>query len=235
MNDVQVDWSTAAGAWRSLARRFGPLAIAWIGCMLPGAVFAQDASGNQCGNPFSNHFGPFDYRKADAATKALVEKFHFTPGIESMTRPQNTTYAEMAGDVSYTLHVFPNHPRALLTMTRLGERYKSPQPPGAKFSVDCYYDRAVRFTPDDTVVRAFYALHLVKQGQKESALQQLGLAAEHAKDNPTSHFNIGLVYFDLKEYDRALAQAHKAQELGSTRPELMDRLKSVNKWVEPGN
>jgi hypothetical protein len=61
------------------------------------------------------------------------------------------------------------------------------------------------------------------------------LAVEYAKDNPFSHFNIGLVYFDLKEYDRALAQAHKAQELGYTRTDLMDRLRSVNKWVDRSN
>ena len=105
----------------------------WAVLCWPAAVSAQDGP---CGNPFRNHFGPYDYRSASADTKALVEKVHFTPGVEAMTRPSTTTYARMAGDVAYTLHVVPNHPRALLTMMRLGERFKTDQADGAAFAVE---------------------------------------------------------------------------------------------------
>ncbi|EGJ09792.1 hypothetical protein RBXJA2T_05663 [Rubrivivax benzoatilyticus JA2 = ATCC BAA-35] len=197
-------------------------------------AWAQVDAGWECGNPFKNHFGPFDYRKADAGTKQLVEGAHFTPGVESLTKPKTTTYATMAGDVGYTLHVFPNHHRALMTMTRLGERHNSPQPPAAKFTIDCYYKRAVVYAPDDTVVRALYARYLFKQERRDEALQQLAAGAQQAGDNPLSHFNLGLVYFDIGDYDRAAEQALKARELGMPRTELIDRLKGVNKWVEPG-
>jgi tetratricopeptide (TPR) repeat protein len=213
--------------------RLGSLAITWIVLLYPSAASAQGGSAQQCGNPFANHFGPFDFRKADDATKALVEKFHFTPGIEALTRPQNTTYNEMAGDVSYTLHVFPNHPRALLTMTRLGERHKSPQPPGASFTVDCYYQRAVMFRPDDTVVRGLYATYLARNGRKPEALQQLAVARRLAADNPISNYSIGAVYFELGEFDLAVQQAHKAAALGFPSKGLENALKNAKQWREP--
>jgi hypothetical protein len=54
-----------------------------------------------------------------------------------------------------------------------------------------------------------------------------------AKDNPFTHFNIGLVYFDLKMYDRALAQAHRAIELQLPRTELRDMLTKAGHWKDP--
>ena len=201
--------------------------------MHPIAGFAQGASSAPCGNPFVNHFGPFDYRTASPADKKLVEDYHFTPGVEAMVRPANTTYREMAGDVGYTLHVFPNHPRALLTMMRLGDRYKSPQPPGAKFTVDCYFERAAQFRPDDTVVRGLYATYLARTGRKPEALQHLAVARRAAGDNPMSNYSIGAVYFELGEFDLAVEQAHKAAALGFPGKGLEDALKKGKHWREP--
>lgn len=198
-----------------------------------GPAAAQQALSSACGDPFRNHFGPFDYRTAPKETKALVENHHFTPGIESMTRPVNTMMHEMAQDVSYTLNVFPNHPRALLTMTRLSKKYKSDPPPGTATTIECWYDRAIRFRPDDTVARVLYAQYLAKKSRLAEAIKQLDSATTFATDNPFSHFNIGLAYFEVQQYDRALEQAHLAMKLGFPRQDLADRLKRVNKWVEP--
>ncbi|HRH86931.1 MAG TPA: ABC transporter permease [Rubrivivax sp.] len=200
----------------------------WGGLCWPAIATAQDT---QCGNPFRNHFGPYDYRSASADTKALVENVHFTPGVEAMTKPSTTTYARMAGDVAYTLHVFPNHHRALLTMQRLGEKFKTAQPDGAAFPVECYFERAVLFRPDDTVARALYAQYLLKHGRKEHALKQLAYAVEQAKDRPLSHYNLGLVYLEMGEYELALTQAHAAKSLGlDNRPQLEEALRKAGKW-----
>ena len=210
-----------------------PLAAAWL---WPSHAAAQAVGQSLCGDPFRNHFGPFDYRTAPALEKEMVEKVHFTPGVETMSTPSTTTYAAIAGDVGYTLHVFPNHHRALITMMRLGERHKSDKPPGATFTVECYFDRAIRFRPDDTVARALYAQYLVKQKRKPQAIQQLQIAAEQAKDNPISHYNIGLVYLEMDEFELALAQAHKAKSLGlENRPKLEEALRKAGKWRDPTN
>ncbi len=200
---------------------------------VPAPALAQGADGSPCGNPFVNHFGPWDYRTATKHDKGLVEGAHFTPGVESLTRPSKTMYSTMAQDVAYTLHVFPNHPRALNAMMRLGERHKMDSPPGAAYTVECYFERAVKYRPDDTVVRALFAVFLGKKKKNAEAARQLEIATEFAKDNPVTHFNIGLVYFDIGNYEQALAAAHRARAGGYTRPELEERLKSVGKWVEP--
>lgn len=201
---------------------------------LQGQSIAQSTTDSACGDPFRNHFGPFDYRVASQHDKQLVEVAHFSPGIETLTRPKNTTLYNIAGDISYTLAVFPNHHRALISMVKLGERHKSDQPPSSTYTIDCYFRRATTFAPDDTVVRALYALYLAKKGQQEAAVQQLKVAEGYAKDNPLSHYNLGLVYFELGRYDSALIQAHKANALGLDRTELADKLKAANKWTEPG-
>lgn len=222
---TQPSARAATAAWTRLA-----LLAALL--LPPAAAQAQAGAISSCGNPFRNHYGPFDYRKAGQEKKRMVEGAHFTPGVESMTKPSKTTFREMAGDVAYTLHVFPNHHRALITMTRLGERYKTAQAPGAPYTVDCYYQRAVTFTPDDTVVRALYAQFLAKNNQRDMALQQLAVGVHHAGDSPISHFNLGLVYFDLGEYGPAQAQAKRARALGMPRMELIDRLKTAGRWTE---
>ncbi len=206
-------------------------AAAWL---LACAGWAQAQTGAAaCGNPFVNHFGPWDIRSAAPSDRKMVEDFHFTPGIESMTRPRNTTMVDMAQDVAYTLNVFPNHHRALITMERLSERWKRDPAPGTDRPVECWFDRAVRFRPDDTVVRALYAQFLHKRKRTPDAVQQLVAATEHAKDNPLSHYNIGLVFLEIGEFDRALAQAHKALALGFPRQELADKLKAAGRWKEP--
>jgi len=186
-----------------------------------------------CGNPFVNHFGPWDFRLTTPQQRAIVERVHFTPGIESMTRPGNTMFHEMAGDVAYTLDVYPNHHRALLTMVRLSQRWKKDPPPGTKRSVECWFDRAVRFRPDDTVARAFYAQFLHQSKRSSEAAAQLDIAAASAGDNPLSHSNLGLLYVEIGQLDKALQQAHRAQALGFAHPQLKLALEQAGKWVEP--
>lgn len=185
-----------------------------------------------CGGDLHNHYGPFDYRHTRGPTLSLVEDSHFTPGVESLTEPVSTSLKTIAGDIGYTLRAFPNHHRALLAMMRLGEQRKTDFPPSAGYTVECYFMRAVRFTPDDTVVRGLYAQYLIKRNRNDDAMRQMEAAAHYAGDNPLSHYNIGLIYFDLGRYDRALEEAHKAQALGFERSDLAQKLKRIGKWQE---
>ncbi len=191
---------------------------------------AQTSGAQRCGDPFKSHFGPWDYRTARKEDLNIVEIAHFTPRIEQLQKGERV----LGDDISYTLTVFPNHHRALIAMTRLAEREKTDKPEKSFHTLDCWYDRAMRFRPDDTVVRVLYAQYLGKAKRMDEAMNQLDLATHHAKDNPLSHFNIGLVYFDLGNHERALQQAHKAKALGLPRTELADLLKREGKWREPG-
>lgn len=183
---------------------------------------------NTCG-PITNHYGPFDYRTQKASLK-IVEEYHFTPEVEALIRGKS---GYLDSDIAYTLHTSPNHHRALIALTRLAERLKTTQPAHLVRPVECYFERAIRFRADDTVVRILYAQFLTKGGRKDEALYQLDTAVTYAKDKAFSHYNIGLAYFDMGQFDKALAQAHTATALGFDRTALADQLKGVNKWQEP--
>lgn len=204
-------------------------ALTLLGATGAGAQTGPEA----CGNPFVNHYGPRDYRTTTPQGRAIVENVHFTPGIESMTRPGTTMFRDMAGDVAYTLGVYPNHHRALLTMARLSQRWKRDPPPGTDRTVECWFDRAVRYTPDDTVARALYAQFLHQSQRNSEAVAQLNIAVGQAGDNPLSHYNLGLLYLEAGQPGKALQQAHRARALGMTRPELQLALEKAGRWAEP--
>lgn len=192
-------------------------------------AFAQ--AGNSACGPLGNTFGPFDYRTERGEKLGLVEGAHFLPYIEALVRGK--TNLTPGPDIDYTLRAFPNNHRALLAMMRLGEKENTPKPQGSRYTVECWFERAVQFRPDDTTVRMIYATYLSKNKRVPDAIAHLEYATTIAKDNSFTHYNIGLIYFDMKIYDKALTQAHTALALGFVRTELRDQLEKVGKWQEP--
>jgi tetratricopeptide (TPR) repeat protein len=210
-------------------RRFFVCALVLYGLALTSQQLHAQVNPNNCG-PITNHYGPFDYR-TQRDNLEVVERGHFTPSIAALIQTRGNT--NLSQDIAYTLHTSPNHHRALMALMRLGERMKTPQPRGLVRPIECYFDRAIRFAPDDTVVRVLYSQFLSKQSRPVEAVRQLDLAVDFAMDNGFSHFNIGLAFFDMDEFEKALKQAHKAARLGFDRPELADQLRSKNKWQDP--
>lgn len=197
-----------------------------------GMVLAQNQPAPLGCGPLSTpgQYGPFDYR-TDRDKLPIVLGAHFTPEVESLIRGH--TSSAPGGDIDYTLRAIPNNHRALIAMMRLGEKEKTPKPNGSRYTVECWFERAIQFRPDDSIVRMIYSTYLNKQGQTKTALDQLQVATTHAKDSGITHYNIGLHYFDLKAYDRALVQAHQAMALDFPGTQLRDQLQSIGKWVEP--
>jgi tetratricopeptide (TPR) repeat protein len=212
---------------RSLPRRLVRTAAA-LGLATAATLAAAQANG--CG-PLTNAFGPFDYRKVRGEQLQLVEGAHFTPPVESLIHGATATHPGQ--DIDYTLRAFPNHHRALLAVSRLAERDKTTRPQGMNYSVDCYFERALRFKPDDLVARMLFVGYLTRGNRIDEAKQQLAYVAANAGDNPFTYYNVGLLYLDMKDYDDALSNAHKAYAMGFNRPELRDRLQAVGKWTEP--
>jgi tetratricopeptide (TPR) repeat protein len=158
-----------------------------------------------------------------------VERFHFTPKVERLIQGES---GYLGGDIGYTLEHFANHPRALSAMARLALREKTARPKGANFSVDCYFDRAIRFKPDDARVRAVFGGYLLAIKQESSALEQLEQAARLEPNNASNHYNLGLLYVRQKQYDKAREAAQQAYSLGFPLPGLRTKLQAAGHWKE---
>jgi tetratricopeptide (TPR) repeat protein len=195
-----------------------------------------------CGS-LSNSFGPFDYRpdkykaapgdsESHSAKLGLVHIAHFRPEMEALVRGGQGEKSEVGPEFDYTLRAFPNHHRALVALIRLAEKQNSLQPRGMRYSVECWFERALRFTPDDTIARMIFVSYLIKKNRLVEAKAHLGIAERTAEDNPLTQYNIGMMHFELKNYDKALAQAHKAYAAGVVMPDLRSRLEGVGQWKE---
>lgn len=202
-----------------------------IFCLSCFAASSRALELDACGD-LSNAYGPYDYRTATEAQKHLVEKTHFPTHVEHLQRRATGSFG---GDIDYTLRAFPNNPRALLAMMKLGAKERALRPQGARWPVECYFDRAVRFAPDDPAVRTVYGLYLISTGQRQAAERELETAREALKKlggDRNLSYNLGLAYFNLGNYDAALEQAKTAYALGFPLPGLREKLKRVGKWQE---
>ena len=182
-----------------------------------------------CGDPFAKSMnGPYDYRTAPTENKRVVEVRHFNADVRTLRKGSTTT--ELAADIAYTLRVFPNHPQALMAMGDYAIKVKQNPPPGGQYTVDCWYDRALRFAPDDAIVMTVYGLYLIKVNRQSEAIKQLEAARARAENDPNVHYNLGLAYIDLMRFDDALKSAHAAYRLGFPLPGLKNRLERAGKW-----
>lgn len=193
------------------------------------AALPARAAGD-CPPPVVNNVTGGDYTNAtDRERLGVVEQFHFTPQVERLERGQS---GHIGGDIGYTLDHFANHHRALAALARLALREKTGTPKGAKHSVHCYFDRAIRYRPDDARVRAIFGGYLLALGQDAAALSQLEEAARIEPGNAINQYNLGLLYVRQKDYDKALAAAKLAYQLGFPLPGLKNKLAAAGRWQE---
>ncbi len=206
-------------SWRALA------ALAALAALPAAPVLAQGYG--ECENPFVNAYGPFDYRTATPDQKNIVETNHFTPAVEALRAGKT---AAVGSDIDYTLRAFPNHPRALMAMVRLGQQEKTDQPRGARYTVQCYLARGMEFRPDDMNVVQVRGIWLSMQNRYADAIRDFEKVIEEQPNNANAHYNLGLAYFATKDYDRARAEAKTAFDLKFPLEGLKHKLQAVGKW-----
>lgn len=200
------------------------LLVAGLLAGMPAAIADNAMATMGCGS-LENAYGPYDYRTHHHKLR-IVEQYHFGP-------KQEQALSNVGGDLDYTLRASPNHHRALAAMVKYAARTKQPIPPGMQFTVECYLIRGEAFRPDDAMVKVLFGMYLVKAGRSKEAMQKLEAARESDQDNANVNYNLGLAYFDMREYDKALDSAHRAYAAGFPLPGLRDKLKRAGKWAEP--
>ena len=211
-----------------LSRRFSRHASLGLAVALGALGFLRAAHGqDQCG-ALTNAFGPFDYSDPLTHTPAklgIVEGAHFTPEVEQLVRGASSV--NPLDDLDYTLRAFPNHHRALYSLAKYYLKFPNVR---GRYSLDCWFERAARFNSSDGVVPAIYGVYLAKKGERNQALEQYQKAIELLPDFAEAHYNLGLLYIDLKKYDLANQQAGIAYKLGFPLPGLRKRLQELGAW-----
>jgi tetratricopeptide (TPR) repeat protein len=209
--------------WQALARGMSLCGLLWI--IGPGVV-----SANACG-PLANAYGPFDYTNASHRRENLpvVERHHFTDAVFELT---SGVSGHIAGDIDYTLRAFPNHHRALDAMSRLGQRERTTQPVGSRYSVDCWFERAKRFAPRDAGVLLVHSIHLHRRGKLADAVAEAQAGLRIDPENPELHYNLGLYLVDKGDFANALEHARAAYAQGYPLPGLRRRLERAGHWAE---
>jgi tetratricopeptide (TPR) repeat protein len=218
---------------RRIFTAFGATIAGCVLALLPIRALAQSEQPGACG-PIGAPLvtiGPYDYR-TERKEVAFIEGNHFQPQVQALIGGVSGT---IGAELDFMLRHIPNHHKVLITLIRYGEKLKWVPAPGLRFSYECYFNRAIRFRPDDTSVRLIYATYLNKVSRTSEALDLLADAANAAGDNGFTQYNIGLIYLDMRQYDLARAQAHKARSLGFEKADLQDRLKAAGEWKEPSD
>jgi tetratricopeptide (TPR) repeat protein len=188
------------------------------------------ATRNYCGE-LTNAYGPYDFRRRAEFTQNfyLVEMAHFTDDVRNGIKGTTGT---VGGDLDYTLRAIPNHHVALNTLVTLALRDRGVQVPGMRYPVECWFNRALRFTPDDAGVYAIYGSYLFSLGKTDKAAELFKQGAALDPDDATINYNLGLVYLKQRDYAQARAHAKKAYAAGFPLPGLKNKLAEAGQWED---
>lgn len=159
---------------------------------------------------------------ANAVKLGTVESNHFSYQVEHLVRGQTGT---IPNDLAFVLRQFPNHHRALNAMATWQLKNKLPDDPDSNvWTADCYFQRAIAFTPDDWVVHFIYGIYLHKAHRLEEAQRAYDVAEVHGATGADYFYNRGLLEVDLGHLDKAEGYAKKAYALGHPLTGLRDKL-----------
>ena len=204
---------------------------------------AYPAAAELCGGPLSdNNFDrPLDYTSdrdryaADGGEPnklELVEKFHFDRNVEMLVSGMQ---GPLPGDIHYTLKHFPNHYRALHSMARW--HLQNPNPDDEEcdciewlLPAECYFTRAITFTPDDPVLYYIFGIYLHKAEDLSKSRESYEKALSLGLGSAEVHYNMGLLLIDMKDYPSAREQARLAYSKGAPFPGLKNKLERLGKW-----
>ena len=201
----------------------------WIMAAALTMLASGAGAANYCGD-LKNGYGPFDYRDADTASmREIVTGAHFTEDVQMGIRGPT---GPIGGDLDYVLRAIPNHPGALAVMGNVALSRKATIVAGAKYPVECYFERAMRFQPNDGAARAAYGNYLFALGKTDQALGMFRSAVALSPEDATINYNLGLAYLKMQDYENANHFAKKAYALGFPLPGLRNLLVAAGKWTD---
>jgi tetratricopeptide (TPR) repeat protein len=208
------------------------------------AVVALTASGSvalaqDCGPvPLPGAAGPYDYVDPKYSWNLNdINLNHWVPAQEELAA-KRVQHALM--QLNYLLIRVPNHYAGLFELGRIEQLYPGigydPSLAGSKDvmqfppTAECYFDRAFRYRPNDPTLRMLFGLYYHKSRHLEKALVQYQKAETMDPESSEIQYNLGLVYYDLKDYQSSIRHAQKAYKLGYPLAGLRKKLMAAGKW-----
>lgn len=178
--------------------------------------------------PHESKYGNRDYLNLNQKNQdyvKTVENAHFNEDVRQLrggARPSGS----LIGDLEYTLNWFPNHHSALDALARLAIKEKSPMPFGGEH-VGCRFQWAKNVNPDDGMVYFIEARYHYELGNHQQSTKLLDQASRLDPKNANTQYNIGLLYFRMKDYEAAREHARLAYKLGFPLGGLRNMLKDA--------
>jgi len=214
--------------------------------LLASRTCSAAAAAELCGGPLTdNNFDrPLDYTsdqdkygygEGQKNKLNLVESFHFNRDVELLISGMQ---APLPADIHYTLKHFPNHYRALHSMAQW--QLQNPNPRNEECNciawllpAECYFTRAITFTPKDPVLYYLLGIYLHQKGELDRAFEAYNDAKNLGIDNSEYFYNFGLLLVDMKDFPAAREYAHQAYARGVPFPGLRNKLQKLGEWQDP--
>jgi len=95
------------------------------------------------------------------------------------------------------------------------------------YTVDCWFQRAKEFAPDDGMVWMIEGMHHHRRGDTRKGIEAMREGLERNPNNANIHYNLGLLYLDAGQPQQALNHAREAYERGFPLQGLRQRLRSA--------
>jgi tetratricopeptide (TPR) repeat protein len=196
----------------------------WVGYSLAGKPCLYSGSSHQY----------FDYRNAaDLKNLPIVEHYHFTPAVENHSAGVSDS---VAGDLHYTLTIFPNHHRALLSVIRYQLKWQQrliPANQHLKTLPECYLQRAIAFNADDAMPLSLYGYYLNQIGKPKQAIDYYQQALTLQPDDAKIAYALGQLYLQQQQPSEALRYAEIAYRNGQPPLTLKQQLQALGVWPAP--
>ena len=158
-----------------------------------------------------------------ARALANLEQHHIAPGL---ARLKGRNYQGALEDFTFILSSFPNHPQALALVSDVCDvQWKD-----ARCDSESWFQRAVEINPRVAQTHVLYGLHRQRRGRANEAMQAYKRALELNPASSNAHYNLGLAYFDQKQFDLANQHAQASYALGFPLPGLRDKLNRAGQW-----
>jgi tetratricopeptide (TPR) repeat protein len=174
-----------------------------------------------------------DFRLRDSTPELRFEfgdntKYHYEPAINHMKQGEHSR--RVIADLDFLLARWPNHPPALKAMIEYELAGGKPHDFAGPL---CYLQQARRFSPDDVKVPLLEGFYRWKKTDVAGAIAAYQDALSVEPESLDAHYNLGLLYIETKQLDKAREHAAVAYAAGYPLQGLRRKLSKLGYQLPP--